>query len=185
MKKLKYVKTFEGFEHDHQTDLQIEYKKILLNNVTDLSVLDDLINRGLENDNDFLFKAAYLKNRYDIVDFLKSKGINIQDIDEVKSWVGHARLGRELGKSEREERSELLTKYPKPDDEDTDAKVDWYRNIGAEYKSKNAAKKAKEIEEYGESPTDMKQRSEYIKRIAAKNREEKENKLAELTKDIN
>jgi DNA modification methylase len=182
MGKLKYIKMFESF--DNQYELGRKYRDILRNQMSGFEVeIDDLLSKGLSNDKDILFKLAYDKDRKDVVDYLKSQGLTISDIESVKSFVGHGKMGREDGVINQGIKKEIWgeTSWDEmksmPDDDRRAFLRAGDEKIRSMNKSKNTAK-------YGDKPTDPSGLKDYYKRKAEIDSEEKRNRLSRLTSHI-
>jgi len=182
MGKLKYIKMFESF--GNQYELGREYRDILRNQMSGFEVeIDDLLNQGLSNDKDILFKQAYDKDREDVVDYLKSKGLTISDIESVKSFVGHGKMGREDVVIDQDIKKEIWgeTSWDEiksmPDD-------DRRAFLRAGNEKSRAMDKSRDTAKYGEKPTDPNELKDYYKRKAEIDREETRNRVSGLTSHI-
>ena len=182
MGKLKYLKMFESF--GNQYELGRKFREILRNQMDGFeSEIDDLLSQGLSNDKDILFKQAYDKDREDVVDYLKSQGLTISDIESVKSFVGQGKMGKENALIDQGIKKEIwggkswdeIKSMPDSDRRD-------FLRAGDE--KTREMEKSRDTAKYGEKPTDPNEIKDYYDRRAKIDREEEKKRLSGLTSHI-
>jgi hypothetical protein len=172
---MKNIRNFRNFISENsgteiETDFQLEneFNQILKNKHKGFeSAIDDLINRGLKNRRDRLFKFAYDNDRLDIVSYLKSKGFTINNRDEVKNFVGSGRVARKNIPIEKSEQDYIFSS-----------------DKGDEIRSRSLELRNRKEEEYEKTLGIKRTDPEYYKRKSELDRERRRKDIDDSTMDI-